>query len=42
MNAGLSRHQIQEQVEALGPWFHNLDLNGVHTAPQHFLGDYPA
>jgi len=42
MNAGWSRHQIQAQVEALGPWFHNLDLNGVHTAPQHFLGDYPA
>ena len=27
---------------ALGPWFHNLDLRGVRTAPDHFLGDYPA
>jgi tRNA (mo5U34)-methyltransferase len=25
----------------LGDWFHNLDLAGVKTAPQHFLGDYP-
>jgi tRNA (mo5U34)-methyltransferase len=37
----LSQHEIQRQVEALGPWFHNLDLNGVRTAPQHYLGDYP-
>jgi tRNA (mo5U34)-methyltransferase len=28
-------------VRALEPWFHNLDLAGVRTAPQHFLGDYP-
>jgi tRNA (mo5U34)-methyltransferase len=28
-------------VDALGPWFHNLDLAGVPTAPTHFLGDYP-
>src|SRR3954470_21178769 len=38
----LSRDQIRAQVEALGPWFHNLDLNGIPTAPQHFLGDYPS
>jgi len=42
MTAGLSRAQIKEKIEALGPWFHNLDLNGVPTAPAHFLGDYPA
>jgi tRNA (mo5U34)-methyltransferase len=39
--ASLSPKEIQQQVEALGPWFHNLDLNGVRTAPSHFLGDYP-
>jgi tRNA (mo5U34)-methyltransferase len=39
---GLSRTEIRERVEALGPWFHNLDLGGVATAPDHFLGDYPA
>ncbi len=29
------------QIAALGPWFHNLRLDGVQTAPEHFLGDYP-
>jgi tRNA (mo5U34)-methyltransferase len=29
-------------VQELGPWFHNLDLGGIKTAPDHFLGDYPA
>ena len=29
-------------IERLGPWFHNLNLCGVRTAPDHFLGDYPA
>jgi tRNA (mo5U34)-methyltransferase len=37
----LSRDEIRRRVDALGPWFHNLDLNGVSTAPAHFLGDYP-
>ena len=23
------------------PWFHNLNIRGVDTAPDHFLGDYP-
>ena len=33
---------LRARVEELGPWFHNIDLNGVATAPDHFLGDYPA
>jgi len=33
---------IQQRVHELGPWFHNLDLQGIKTAPDHFLGDYPA
>ena len=37
----LSHDEIREKIEALGPWFHNLDLNGIRTAPNHFLGDYP-
>ena len=37
----LSSAEIRQQVEALGPWFHNIDLGGVRTAPDHFLGDYP-
>ena len=40
--AGLSADQIRREVAALGPWFHNIDLGGVETAPEHFLGDYPA
>jgi tRNA (mo5U34)-methyltransferase len=33
--------QIQRRVSELGPWFHNMELGGVVTAPDHFLGDYP-
>jgi len=33
--------RIRERVQALGPWFHNIDLGGIQTAPEHFLGDYP-
>ena len=37
-----SRQEIERRVRELGEWFHNLDLGGVKTAPQHFLGDYPS
>jgi tRNA (mo5U34)-methyltransferase len=40
--AAHTREQIRARVADLGPWFHNLDLNGVATAPEHFLHDYPA
>ena len=33
--------RIEERARALGPWFHNMELRGVRTAPEHFLGDYP-
>ena len=32
---------IAAQIRGLGDWFHNMDLDGVKTAPGHFLGDYP-
>ena len=32
---------LKEQIQQLGEWFHNLDLHGVRTAPDHFLGDFP-
>lgn len=35
------RQKLEQRIRALGDWFHNLDLNGVQTAPEHFLGDYP-
>lgn len=37
-----SRDDLRTRVEALAPWFHNIDLgDGIQTAPDHFLGDYP-
>jgi tRNA (mo5U34)-methyltransferase len=33
---------LRRRIEELGDWFHNLNLDGVQTAPNHFLGDYPA
>ena len=33
--------ELEERINALGDWFHNINLNGVWTAPHHFLGDYP-
>jgi tRNA (mo5U34)-methyltransferase len=32
---------LQQRIRELGPWFHNLELEGIATAPEHFLGDYP-
>lgn len=35
--------EIRAEVEALGPWFHNLHLGeGIQTAPEHWLGDFPS
>lgn len=33
---------LKARIDALAPWFHNIDLGGIHTAPDHFLGNYPA
>jgi len=40
--ARIDPEDIRRRADELGPWFHNLDLHGVRTAPDHFLGDYPA
>jgi tRNA (mo5U34)-methyltransferase len=32
---------LERRIRELGDWFHNLDLEGIPTAPHHFLGDYP-
>ncbi len=40
-DADAGREWIERRVRELGKWFHNIDLNGVWTAPDHFLGDYP-
>jgi len=36
-----SQNDLERRIRGLGEWFHNLDLRGVQTAPQHFLGDFP-
>ena len=41
-STNLSRAEIEREVHALAPWFHNINLKGVSTAPSHFLGDYPS
>jgi tRNA (mo5U34)-methyltransferase len=33
--------EIERCIRELGDWFHNLNLRGVQTAPNHFLGNYP-
>src|SRR5436305_2564814 len=35
------RSDLEARIASLGPWFHNLNLGGTWTAPDHFLGDYP-
>jgi tRNA (mo5U34)-methyltransferase len=42
LSTSLTVDQIEKRVNELGPWFHNLSLAGVRTAPDHFLGDYPS
>ncbi len=37
-----SLEQIRVRVRELGKWFHNFHFDGIQTAPDHFLGDYPA
>nr|WP_281353506.1 TIGR04290 family methyltransferase [Jiella pacifica] len=41
MNEAAATTGLESRIRALGPWFHNLDLGGIRTAPEHFLGDYP-
>ena len=41
MPGELAREEISARVFELGPWFQNMELGGVKTAPDHFLGDYP-
>jgi len=37
----IDREALAQRIEALGDWFHNIDLHGLATAPNHFLGDFP-
>jgi tRNA (mo5U34)-methyltransferase len=38
----VAHQDSRSEVDALGPWFHNLHLpGGLQTAPAHVLGDFP-
>lgn len=39
--AGLTPERIRQRIRELGEWFHNIELQGIPTAPGHFLGNYP-
>lgn len=39
--SAIDERKLEEEISALRPWFHNLRLRGIQTAPDHFLGDYP-
>lgn len=41
LHENASEIELEERIASLGPWFHNLRLRGIQTAPTHFLGDYP-
>lgn len=41
-NARRDDLDMRRRIDALGPWFQNLRIDGIETAPDHFLGDYPA
>ncbi len=32
---------LRQRIDELAPWFHNLRIQGMQTAPHHFLGDHP-
>jgi len=42
-DSGGGPQSLRREIDALGPWFHNLHLpGGVQTVPDHFLGgDFP-
>jgi tRNA (mo5U34)-methyltransferase len=40
-NIDPDRDTLKREIMELGDWFHNIDLFGVSTAPNHFLGDFP-
>src|SRR3954466_614438 len=41
VNSKRDDSDLVQRIAELGQWFHNMDLHGVPTAPNHFLGDFP-
>ena len=42
MTGEMTKAELEERIHSLGPWFQNIQLMGIPTAADHFLGDYPA
>ena len=43
LETAAAARDLRAEVAEFGPWFHNLHLpGGIETAPDHFLGDFPA
>jgi tRNA (mo5U34)-methyltransferase len=40
-NQAVAHAELANRIAVLGEWFHNINLNGIQTAPNHFLGDFP-
>ncbi len=41
VEAGVGENEsLRSEIESMGPWFHNLRVGGVETAPDHPLGDF--
>lgn len=36
-----AQRDLARRIEELGPWFHNIEIAGIETAPDHMLGDHP-
>ena len=32
--------ELEERIRALDPWFHDLEIHGIRTAPEHPLGGF--
>ncbi len=32
--------ELEERIRALDPWFHDLEIHGIHTVPEHPLGAF--
>lgn len=40
MRAEVSRDRLEAEIRGLDPWFHDLELHGIRTAPNHPLGNF--
>lgn len=40
MSSTIEQEAVRGRIEELGPWFHDLELQGIRTAPDHPLGNF--